>query len=56
MTYGIHTQPQTPILMQQSTIELRNTQIKVLLEFSHHTYVDMFDNTHVFISSHSDST
>jgi hypothetical protein len=34
--------------MEQSTIGLHNTQIQVLLEFSHDTYVDMFRNTHVF--------
>jgi hypothetical protein len=27
-------QPQTPVFMQQTTIELRNTQIQVLLQLS----------------------
>jgi hypothetical protein len=54
--YNIHMQSQTSIIMQQTTIELRNTQTQVLLEFSQDTYVDMFHNTHVFSSSHSDTT
>jgi hypothetical protein len=31
ITYNIHMQPQTPVLMQQTTSELCNTQIQVLL-------------------------
>jgi hypothetical protein len=42
--------------MQQSIIKLHNTQIQVLLEFSHDIYVDMFHNTYVFRSSHNNST
>jgi hypothetical protein len=34
ITYDIHMQPQTPILMQQTTSELRNNQIQVLLQLS----------------------
>jgi hypothetical protein len=34
ITYNIHMQPQTPVLMQQTTSELRNTQIQVLLQLS----------------------
>jgi hypothetical protein len=34
ITYNIHMQPQTPVLMQQTTIELHNTQIQVLLQLS----------------------
>jgi hypothetical protein len=32
ITYNIHMQPQTPVLMQQTTSKLRNTQIQVLLQ------------------------
>jgi hypothetical protein len=56
MTYDIHMQPQTSVLMQQSITGLHNTQIQVLLEFSHDKYVDMFHNTHVFSLNHSNST
>jgi hypothetical protein len=34
ITYNIHMQPQTLVLMQQTTSELRNTQIQVLLQLS----------------------
>jgi hypothetical protein len=34
ITYNIHMQPQTPVLMQQTTNELRNTQIQFLLLLS----------------------
>jgi hypothetical protein len=30
----MHLQPQTPVLMQQTNSELRNTQIQVLLQLS----------------------
>jgi hypothetical protein len=37
MTYNMHMQPQTTILIKQTIIGLHNTQIQVLLEFSHDT-------------------
>jgi hypothetical protein len=52
-------QPQTPVLMQQTINELRNTQIQVLLQLSNEATTHRstyFTNTHMFISSHSDST
>jgi hypothetical protein len=49
-------QPRTPVLMQQTTSELCNTQILVLLQFFNDTYVDLFHNSHVFNLSHSDNT
>jgi hypothetical protein len=52
-------QPQTSVLMQQTTSEHRNTQIQVLLQLSNEATTHRstyFHNTHMFSSSHSDST
>jgi hypothetical protein len=52
-------QPKTSVLMQQTTSEVRNTQIQVLLQSSNETTTHrstLFHNTHMFSSSHSDST
>jgi hypothetical protein len=42
--------------MQQTTSELRNSQIQVLFKLFNDAYVDLFHNTHMFNSSHSDCT
>jgi hypothetical protein len=34
ITYNIHIQPQTTVFTQQTTNEIRNTQIQVLLQLS----------------------
>jgi hypothetical protein len=41
ITYNIHMQPQTLVFMQQTTSELRNTQMQVLLQLSNETITHM---------------
>jgi hypothetical protein len=56
--YNIHTQPQTVVLIQQTTNELHNSQIQVLLQLSNETTTHR--STYFIIlkcsMSHSDNT